>query len=197
MRILGIDPGFRRLGYACVNAGESLSLETYGVVENTRLAATKFNPHLNSGIEHLAVKVPKLLHETDPGYIVAEIVPAGKLGSNDSLVIAAITTCKVIAYQFGVTWIDVAANTLKKELTGDGKATKARVKNEVLSLFPEVDEAHILLKKSQKAEGEKATGFPQDVFDAIAAAVVGVKLLNGKEVQEVQEEQTDNSILSD
>lgn len=187
MRLMGIDPGMTRLGYATVNVGASIELISYGVISHPIDPALKFNAHLNAGIARLADSLPKLVYDSNVSTVTAETVPPGKLGSNDALVIAAITTCKVICHQFGINWLDIAASTIKKEMTGDGRATKARMKNQVLAMFPEVDEAHKKLKKEQRAEGIKASGFPFDVFDAISVAVVGANKLGNQEVQEVQE----------
>jgi crossover junction endodeoxyribonuclease RuvC len=179
MKIMGIDPGMQNLGLGLIELdGESIELINYGLIYHPQ-TAEKFNDHLDAGIAQIVNDFPKYLHLAQPAVIVSEYVPAGKLGSNDSLVTAAITTCKVIAFQFGVEWYSVAASTVKKGLTGDHRATKAKVRNAVIEAFPEIGEAHALEKQQQKQSGEKATGIPQDVFDAIAiASIGGVKWLD-------------------
>ncbi len=147
------------------------------MIAHPRDDALTFNQHLNTGIQQIVTDFPKLIDAIQPTVICAEIVPSGRLGSNSELVVAAITSCKVIAFQFGIEWIDYGANTIKKQVTGDGKATKTLVRNTILDLFPAVKSRHALLKKEQKVAGEKAEGLPQDVFDGIAIALCGVKLM--------------------
>ena len=187
MRVLGIDGGMTRLGIGAVRQeGDSFRLITHGLIHHPRDPERTFNEHLNLGIAQIVNDLPRLLDLVNPEIIVSEFIPAGKLGANDSLVIAAVTTCKVIAFQFGIPWHDVAASTVKKELTGDGRATKVTVRNAVFDIFPLVEIRHQQMKAEQKQGGEKAVGLPQDVFDALGIAVVGANLYGNKDVPEVQ-----------
>jgi Holliday junction resolvasome RuvABC endonuclease subunit len=186
MKILGIDPGMTRLGFGVVQISNKNVLDTldggiqfvtHGMVQHPRDANLKFNQHLNKGIEQICVDFPRFLDLVKPNMIVAETVPTGRLGSNTELIIAAITTCKVIAYQFGIQWNDMAANTIKKQVTDDGKANKTKIRNAVLDLFPIVAARHATLKAESKERGEKPLqGLPQDVFDAIATAYAGARV---------------------
>ncbi len=177
MRVLGIDGGMTRLGIGAVELkGDELRLITYGLIQNPRGADEKFNAHLNAGIKQIVDDFPKLLDMITPSIIVSETIPAGKLGANDSLVIAAVTTCKVVAHQFGIKWYDIAAVTAKKQLTGDYRASKATVRNTVLDIFPSINVRHKQQKTEQKNHGEKMIGLPQDCFDAIGIAVVGANI---------------------
>jgi len=179
-----------RLGIGAVEIDDgNLSLITYGMLVHPRNPALKFNAHLNEGIEQITIELPRLIDLTKPDIICGEIVPAGRLGSNSELVVAAITACKVIAFQFGIPWKDLAANTVKKQVTGDGLATKAAVRNAIIAEFPKVGERHAKLKKEQKAAGEPAKGLYEDVFDAVAIAACGAKLAYGNiSMREVQAE---------
>lgn len=177
MNVLGIDGGMTRLGLGAITLDDGeLRLITHGLIHHPREEEMTFNEHLNSGIAQIVVAFPKALDLINPDIIIAETIPAGRLGSNDSLVIAAVTTCKVIANQFGIPWRDVAANTVKKQIAGDGRATKVQVRNAVFDIFPAVEQTHQNTKKEQKENGEKPTGLPQDVFDALAIAVVGARI---------------------
>jgi hypothetical protein len=82
---------------------------------------------------------------------------------------AAITVCKVIAYQFGIPWTNIAASSWKTALTGEGKSTKIKVRNTLLAMpeFSKVKDRHDILKKEQKEKGEKVKGIPLDVTDAL------------------------------
>lgn len=195
MNILGVDGGMTRLGLGAVKIdGEDIHFVTHGLIYNPRDPEERFNDHLNRGIEGIVTGFPRLLDIVRPNLIVSELIPAGKLGANDSLVIAAVTTCKVIAIQFGISWMDIAASTVKKQLTGNGRATKTMIRNTIFDLFPIVEERHLELKKVQKRQGEKVVGLPFDVTDAIGVAVVGARKYAEEEVQEVQEVEEANAI---
>lgn len=102
MRILGIDPGLIRLGIGALEyKDEEISLITYGLISNPR-GPESYNDFLNAGIHQICGDFPRLLDIIQPHMIVAETVPPGRLGSNSDSVMAAITVCKVIAYQFGI-----------------------------------------------------------------------------------------------
>lgn len=169
----------QRLGVGAVKIeGNSTKLLTYGMIAHPRDATTTFNEHLNAGVKQITADFPRLIDMVGPDVIYSEIVPVGRLGSNTELVVAAITACKVIAFQFGIEWKDIGANTIKKELTGDGKATKAQVKRAVFALYPKIEDQHKKIKRDQKSANEKQEGLPQDVMDAVGIAHVGA-LLNG------------------
>lgn len=190
MIVVGIDGGMVRLGLAAVSIqnGE-IDLLTYGLIANPR-GEESFNEFLTDGITQITNDFPRFIDLTRPNLIVSETIPAGKLGSSDSQVIAAVTTCHVLAIQFGIPWRNVAANTVKKEFTGDYRATKTLVRNTVLDMFPTIATRHAEEKRTQKEAGEKKRpGLPQDAFDAIAIAVVGARIVNGENQQakEVQE----------
>lgn len=175
VNVLGIDPGMTNLGWGSViDNGEELSLGLSGLIAHPRDTAATYNEYLNAGIEQITEKFPVILSLVQPTYITSEFVPAGKLGSRSETTVASITCCKVIAFQWGVPWYDIGANTVKKILTDDATATKARIRNAVIEYFPPIGENHAAAKKEQKAAGEKMTGIAQDVFDAIAIAIAGI-----------------------
>lgn len=167
-----------RLGLGAVQVEQDeIELITCGVIEHPRLAGSLFNEHLASGIQQIADDLPRFIGMANPDAIAMELVPVGRLGSNDALVVAAATTCRVIAHQFGILVIDVAASTVKLELTGDGRATKAKVRNTMLDAFDTLAEKHTALKLEQKTAGEtRPEGLPQDVFDSVAIAIVGARI---------------------
>jgi len=175
MVILGIDPGQVRLGVAEIKVYKNgkLNLGHTGVVYHPRSDKLKFNEYLNEGIYQLAESFPDILHIVRPDFIVAEIVPVGRLGSNTELNVAAITTCKTIAWQWGIDWFDISASKVKKLVTDDAKASKSLVKKTVIGQFPQLEENNAILKENQKKEGIKPEGFPQDLFDAVAIAWAG------------------------
>lgn len=165
--------------------GPELNLFKFGLIYTPRTNQT-YNEFLNEGIEHITTEFPRVLMLTTPDLIVSETVPVGKLGSNSELVVASITVCKVVAFQWGIEWQDMAANSWHKTVLGEGiKATKARVRNAVFAEFPLLAEQHKLLKKEQKEAGDKPEGFLPDVTDAIGIALAGIQIYGNKDLQEV------------
>lgn len=186
-----------RLGFAGVAQTEdNIELITYGLISNPRNPTHKWNEHLNRSIHQVTDDLPRVLDLIRPDIIVAETVPAGRLGSNSELVVASITACKVIAFQFGIPWHDVGANTVKKQMTDDAKASKVKIRNAVFAQFPVVEERHLKIKREQKSEGEKMEGLPFDVFDAIAISVVGVKIHGDKNLSDLPEGKEDQAVLT-
>jgi len=185
VKVLGIDPGMQFLGYAGIENDPEFNLFKFGLIYTPRTNQT-YNEFLNEGIEHIATEFPRVLMFTTPDLIVSETVPVGKLGSNSELVVASITVCKVLAYQWGIPWIDMAANTWHSEILGKSvKSTKARVRNAVFAEFPTLAEQHKLLKKEQKEVGDKPEGFRPDVTDAIGICLAGIRIHGNENLQEV------------
>lgn len=175
--VLGIDPGMARFGWSSVTKdGNKIELGLTGLIAHPRDDASAFNDYLNEGIAQISEQFPVLLSIVQPNLIVSETVPAGKLGSRSELVVAAITTAKTIAFQWGVEWKDIGANTVKKIVCENGNATKAQIKNAVMSEFPLLAQRHKKIKQEQREAKEKASGFPQDIFDAVAIAYAGVQI---------------------
>lgn len=176
MKVLALDPGFRRCGYAEAFKDDytPLTLGLAGTIENVREDET-FNEYLNQGIKNIVDRFTYLLSLTSPDIIVAELVPVGRLGSRSELVVAGITACKVVAYQADLPWTDIAANSYKKAITGNGNATKGEVKRKMYELFPHLKELDKQERAKQKEAGENVTGFPADMYDAVALSVHGIE----------------------
>jgi len=175
--VVGIDGGMVRLGLAAVEGhpNNQVDLLSYDLIENPR-GEEKYNAFLAAGITRITNTFPRFLDQIRPDFIVSETIPVGKLGSSDSQVVAAVTTCRVIAIQFGIPWHNIAANTVKVINTSDGRASKTLIRNTMLYMFPEIAEAHAKAKKDQKKAGlKRRPGLAQDYFDAIAVAVAGYR----------------------
>lgn len=186
-KVLGIDPGMRRLGLAVVefNPNGKLTLLTHGLIHNPR-DTSSYGEYLNNSIEEILVDFSRFLGLTNPDIIVSERVPPGKLKASSELVFSAITVCKVLAFQWNIPWYDLAANTIKLSITGDGQASKAKVKNAVTSRFPKLAEHHKKLREDQKKEGVKVVGLYQDVYDAVATALCGANQIYEANLNETE-----------
>lgn len=175
--VLGIDPGMTNFGWGSVVVeNEEIKLGLCGLISHPRDSAAPYNEYLDAGIAQICEQFPVLLSLVQPEYIVAEFVPPGRLGSRSELVVAAATAAKVIAFQWGIEWRGIGSNSWKKSVIGDATATKARIRNTMIDVFPSLGERHAAQKAEQKSDGEKVVGIPQDVFDSIAIAIAGAKL---------------------
>jgi crossover junction endodeoxyribonuclease RuvC len=172
MQILGLDPGLQNLGFGILQV-ESFTLSTMGIIPNPKDHTLTYNENLNKAIENIAVQFQRILMLYDPQQIAAEIVPVGKLGSRSETTVASITVCKTLAFTYGIPWTDYGANTIKKTLTEDGTASKAKVRNAILELFPDWKAKHKAAKDKQRQEEsiKRPPGIPQDAFDGAAIAV--------------------------
>lgn len=173
VNVLGLDSGFVRLGFGSLRDGK---LFRYGLICHPNDGTLEFNNYLDSGIHQIVDMFPRLLSMVEPDLVVGETVPVGKLGSSDSTVVAGITTCKVITYQWGIPWMNIAASTVKKRVTGNGRATKAQVRNALISMYPALGDHHKQMKQQQKEAGVTVKGLEDDVFDGIAVAIAGSQL---------------------
>jgi Holliday junction resolvasome RuvABC endonuclease subunit len=179
--ILGVDPGAQNFGWAAVSLEDKeLSLGLCGLIQTPRSEYPGYNDFLDACVAQITEQFPVILSLVQPDLIYSEYVPPGRLGSRSELVTAASSVAKTIAFQWGIEWHGIAASTWKKTVLDDSTATKARIRNHMLDCFPSLADKHALQKAQQKAEGEKATGIPQDVFDSLGIAIAGCKLYDDK-----------------
>lgn len=181
MIILSIDPGNQKMGLCSINVSDSkMELKNTYFLANPK-QDMPFNQYLNESIWKFCDRFPRILDEVRPDIVIAEIIPVGRLGSNSELNVAAITTCKVISWQWGIEWREIAANSVKKIITDDGRATKAMVKKKVIAEFPIIKIFSERYKEEQNKEGIKVSGYPQDVYDAAAIGWAGAIIYGGIE----------------
>jgi crossover junction endodeoxyribonuclease RuvC len=179
-RILGLDPGLEHLGFGVVDTNP-FGLTQMGIVPNPKDPLLLYNENLNKAIENIAVQFQRIIMLYDPNEIAAEIVPVGKLGSRSETTVASITVCKTLAFTYGIPWTDYGANTIKNTVTGDGYASKAKIRNAILQLFPDWTAKHKAEKDKQRREEgmKRPPGIPQDAFDGSAIALTHYMKTNG------------------
>jgi len=150
MRILGIDPGLQRCGYACFNTGEAApELIEAGVFQTD--ASLSMEARLNQIAEDTESLLKKLL----PDVVAVEQLyshyahptTAILMGHARGVILQKCAQARLEVKSFGATRI-------KKSLTGNGRASKQQVQKTIqtvlsLSCVPE----------------------PDDVADAMAAAL--------------------------
>lgn len=143
MKLLAIDPGFKRFGYAIFNDKADLLLhDVYSTRERDK--DEKYQSYLNSGIESMYHWFIDLLEEHQITNIIAEIIPPisnkGNFGISPQLplVISVLAVCKILAYEDEINWKDVSARSVKSMIVGDSSASKAVIRRAVLAKYPEV-----------------------------------------------------------
>ena len=126
--LLAIDPGLREMGMAHF-LGESLI--DYGV-KSLRRIKTK-EPRLKV----LSQVMTRLIREKTPSAIALEktCFPSGEANTS---VMKAINLIKKIAKRNDIPVYEFAANTIKKTVSGDGRATKRTIARVVTAKFKEL-----------------------------------------------------------
>lgn len=144
MRILGIDPGALRLGWAVVEYGidGNLRLIGSGIGGLERQGEEKYSDYRVRLIHHW-VKEFRMFESFGCDLWYAERLPAVGGGNfiaatQAELAKAVLTTLEAMAYLNAIPVHEVDASHVKKRLTGKGAATKVGVRNAVIQVFPEL-----------------------------------------------------------
>lgn len=157
MRILGIDPGLRITGYGLVLAeGSRVTVIEAGVI---RVAA---DGDLPGRLHRLHADLTEVMLELRPGLVSVESVfshperaaTGVRMGHARGVILLA-------AAQQGIELVEHAPTQVKKALTGDGKADKARM------------QAAVVTRCGLDSKPE-----PPDVADALAIALCAAQRLD-------------------
>ena len=172
LRIMGIDPGAKRCGYSIIDFAdpEESFLPTYvdsGVFGLERKAAEReMYVHYKARlIKHGIQQFEDLIELHEPDLAVFEFLPVANVGAAAGqrlLAFCVASTGQVICELSGVPWVEITASTVKKQITGKGRAKKYLVKKHVLEIFPQLEQ-------------EKKIA---DEIDAIAVALSWMKRKN-------------------
>lgn len=177
MRILGIDPGTRVVGYGCLEladaaaepgqpAPEQLPLAhsaanvmgrsqaEAAVVAQGALRLGRRNDPLQERLRHLADKLASLLRMLRPDEIALEEAFYGKSVQSALRIGEARGVIMAEACRLGVVVVQFSPARIKRAVTGHGGASKDRVSEMVMRLL-----------------GLASLPEPRDVGDALAAAV--------------------------
>ncbi len=156
-RVLGIDPGLQRTGYACLelSARGAVCIVDAGVF---RLSARTPLVHR---LGELAADLEAVLSEYRPSHMVVESVFSRPKHPATSILMAhARGVILLAAGQRSLGLTELSPTAVKKALTGNGHATKRQVQSAVM--------ARCGLAKPPR---------PADVADAIAIAICGAERL--------------------
>ncbi len=172
--ILGQDPGGKRMGWAIIAnphthyapvyiASGLFGLDRKGEGKNIE-AYQEYKLRL---VEHFSIKVDGILYKYRPVAMVNEVQPAVGGGSYIAATQAELAKTSMVVFQSafyrdGLTVTQYGSNTIKKTLTGDQKASKVKVRDAVIEIFPEL--AHRKSAWQVSNEG-------MDEPDAIATAL--------------------------
>ncbi len=151
MRILGIDPGYGRLGYAVIDIerGKPKAV-TYGVI--TTVAKTSMSDRLFE----IAADVRSVIAKYAPERLVIEELFFAKSTTTALKVAEVRGVMLLLAAEAGMDVVEVKPNAVKLALTGYGKADKRQMQDMVKVVFD--------LKKAPKID---------DAADALAIAWCG------------------------
>jgi len=154
-RILAIDPGTREMGVAFLEGGK---LIYHGV----KVIRKKRSPHerLQAGREI----VLRLIRDFRPAILVVEKTFFAR-NRNTSLLNVFADEIVSIGKRKGLKVKSFAPSTMKKEIAGNGHATKEEVAGVVVARFPELK---VYLTQDRKWKER----FHQNMFDAVALAMM-------------------------
>ena len=149
MRIMGIDPGTRRVGYGVIDKeGADLRTVAFGTI------CTKPKTALPDRLKVIFEQISSLINEHSPEVVVVEEVFAGK-GSKSSIKIGegrgVILLCAAMG---GTTVAEYTATNVKMAVVGNGHASKEQVQTMV----------KVILGLAEHPEAE-------DAADALASAI--------------------------
>jgi len=148
-KIIGIDPGAKRCGYSVIQfefEGEDfvnpqyLASGIFGLARNDEEQET-YSAYKMRLIPNTVEVFQDLLDEHQPDLVVFEFLPVANVGAASGqrlLAFAVATSAQTLCELNGVPWTEITAVTVKKQMTGAGKSTKAQVKRAVLEVFPDL-----------------------------------------------------------
>lgn len=157
MRILAIDPGTRELGFALFERGRPLY---YGV--KTIQALT---PH--GRLKEAREFILNLVRDFQPEILVSEKAFFAK-SKNVSLLNVLVDEIEVIAKRKRLSFLSYAPSTVKKYISGNGRASKREVAKVVVAEYPELK----VYLNQDRAWKER---YHQNMFDALALGMMALR----------------------
>jgi len=155
LRVLGIDPGLQRLGYAVLDVkGSELVPLSYGLV------TTEKESQKNTRLYQVYQDVESLIEKYEPDVLGLETLIFAK-NSRTAMVIGEVRgALLILGMAHGLTIREFTPLQVKTQVCGYGRASKSQVQNAV----------RILLSLAENPS-------PDDVADAIAIALCAAKPL--------------------
>jgi len=133
MRVLGIDPGLRNLGWGVIEAdGSRLSHVANGICHST-------GPDLGARLLSLYLQLTDILHRYAPTEAAVEQTFVNKDGAGTLKLGQARGIALLVPAQYGLSVGEYAPNSVKKTVVGVGHAAKEQVAHMVRVQLPGVD----------------------------------------------------------
>jgi crossover junction endodeoxyribonuclease RuvC len=158
MRIIGIDPGLRELGWAILDInGKKIKLRDFGVIQS------QYNGELVERIWEIGKKMEMVFKKWKPDIAGIESVFVWKDPSASLKLGIIVGTCIEIARRKKVEVQIISPLYIKSKITGgDQMADKEKVKKSVIRK---------LKKFEGKMDGKLAQDIPHHITDAISIAI--------------------------
>ena len=148
MKILGIDPGLERIGWAVVEKrGSKLTALGYGLIQTPRV-------EIGERLKIAHREACALLEEHNPDCVATERLFFAKNQTTAMDVAKALGVVMLAASQHGLECCEYSPPEIKQSVVGNGAAEKKQVQFMVTKLL-----------------GLKETPKPDDVADALAVAI--------------------------
>ena len=163
-KILAIDPGTKEMGMAVLDENELLD---YGVKTLRR------GPNGDKDILNQVEKIiTRLITQNKPDVLVIEKNLFSHIKQNYLLTMV-VATIRNTAKRLKIKVKEYAPNTIRKQVCGDGYATKREVARAIALKFPELK---VYLDPGKKWKER----YWQNIFDAVAVGLTYLKSLNGQ-----------------
>ncbi len=132
MRVLGIDPGLRNLGWGVIEAdGSRLNHVANGICHST-------GPDLGARLLSLYQQLTDIVHRYEPDAAAVEQTFVNKDGAGTLKLGQARGIALLVPAQYGLTVGEYAPNSVKKTVVGVGHAAKEQVAHMVAVQLPGV-----------------------------------------------------------
>ncbi len=141
MRVLAIDPGAERCGWAVLLSGEEEPLYVASGIQAYPRGTDEFQEYKMALIDHYVTWFKSRVQWEDPDVIVTEIVPAVGGGNftvaaQSHLAHTQITVIHALANLHGYPVVQIGATTVKARIGGGKSASKVKVRDGVFDVMP-------------------------------------------------------------
>lgn len=148
LKVLGIDPGYERVGYGCLNKkGSSFELAKYGLIQTPRI-------ELSLRLEQIHQDISRIIAEEKPDVLAHEKLFFTKNQTTGMDVAKALGCIVLAAAQNEIPVFEYSPPQVKQSVVGVGSAEKKQVQFMVAKLL-----------------GLPSPPKPDDVADALAVAI--------------------------
>lgn len=163
MILLSVDPGVVNIGYCVSMVDPEYQFMEYGVF-NCSGEGANYTEKLDDETNRCLVFFTELFDRWSFTHVAWELPPSfGGMGQQ-TRILSNVTALKVLTWQREVYFDCFTPIAMKKKFTGDSKAEKSAIRDEVIKRWPSFDD-------SEKPKKEQLA---PDVFDAIGIGVTAV-----------------------